>query len=93
MIRDVKDLSPDQKMAVENLLGRPVSDQETVSVQAFQPPAISDQRRQEIVGALQQYFAEVDAKRQPVSDREADDIIDEAMRNSCPGYRQHHVTA
>ena len=81
MIRHVKDLSPEQKMAVENLLGGPVSEQETVSVHAFQPPAISDQRRQEIVGALRQYFAEVDAKRQPVSAREADDIIDEAMRD------------
>jgi hypothetical protein len=89
MIRDVKDLSPDQKMAVESLPGRSVLEQETVSVQAFQPPAISDQRRQEIVGALRQYFAEVDGKRQPVSAREADDIIDEAMRNSRPGYRPH----
>jgi hypothetical protein len=87
MIRDVKDLSPDQKTAVETLLGRPVSEQETVSVQAFQPPAISDQRRREIVEALQQYFAEVDAKRLPVSAEEADDIINEAMRNSRPGYR------
>ena len=81
--------SPDQKMAVESLLGRSVLEQETVSVQAFQLPAISDQGRQEIVGALRQYFAEVDAKRQPVSDREADDIITEAMRNSRPGYRPH----
>jgi hypothetical protein len=89
MIRDVKDLSPDQKMAVESLLGRPVSERETVSVQAFQPPVLSDQRRQEIVGALQQYFAEVDAKRQPASVQEADDIIDEAMRDSRPGYRSH----
>ena len=87
MIRDVKDLSPDQKMAVESLLGRSVLEQETVSVQAFQPPAISDQGRQEIVGALRQCFAEVDAKRQPVSDREAGDIVNEAMRNSRPGYR------
>jgi hypothetical protein len=87
MIREVKDLSPDQKMAVENLLGRSVSERETVSVQAFQPPAISDQRRQQIVEGLRQYFAEVDAKRQPVSAEEADGIINEAMRNSRPGYR------
>jgi hypothetical protein len=53
------------------------------------PPAISDQARQEIVGALRQYFAEVNAKRQPVSDREAGDIIDEAMRNSRPSYCPH----
>jgi hypothetical protein len=89
----VKDLSPDQKMAVESLLGRSVLEQETVRVRAFQPPAISDQQRQEIVEALRQYFAEVDAKRQPVSAREAADIINEAMRNSRPGYRPHRVTA
>jgi hypothetical protein len=93
MIRNVKDLSPDQKMAVESLLGRSVTEQETVSVQAFQPLAISDQRRQEIVGALRQYFAEVDAKHQPVSASEADDIVNEAMRSSRPGYRPHNVTA
>jgi hypothetical protein len=89
MIRHMKDLSPDQKMAVESLLGRSVSEQETVSVQAFQPTAISDRRRREIVGALRQYFAEVDAKRQPVSAQEADDIINEAMRNGRPGHRPH----
>ena len=87
MIRDVKDLSPDQKMAVESLLGRPVSEQETVSVQAFEPPAISDQRRQEIAEALRQYFAEVDGKRQPVSAEEAEDIMNEAMRHTRPDYR------
>ena len=87
MIRDVKDLSPDQKMAVEGLLGRSVSEQETVSVQAFQPPVISDQRRREIGEALRQYFAEVDANREPVSAEEAGDIVNEAMRSSRPGYR------
>ena len=87
MIHEVKDLSPDQKLAVESLLGRPVSEQETVSVQAFQPPAVSVQRRQEIAEALRRYFAEVDAKRQPASADAADSIIDEAMRDSRPGYR------
>ena len=89
MIRDVKDLSPDQKVAVESLLGRSVSEQETVSVQAFRPPTISGQRRQEIVEALRLYFAEVDLKRQPVSADEADEIINEAIRKSGPGYRSH----
>jgi hypothetical protein len=87
MILDVKDLSPDQKTVVESLLGRPVSERETVSIQAFEPPAISDLRRQEIAHALGQYFAEVDAKRQPVSGDEADDIVNEAMRSTRPGYR------
>lgn len=89
MIRDVKDLSPDQKTVVEALLGRPVNEHEVVSVQAFQPPALSDHRRAEIVEGLRRYFAEIDVQRQPVSAEEADEIINEAMRSSRPGYRPH----
>jgi hypothetical protein len=33
MIHRVKDLSPDQKMAVESLLGRPVAEEELISIQ------------------------------------------------------------
>jgi hypothetical protein len=50
---------------------------------------VLDNPPNQIVGALRQYFAEADAKRLPVSDREADDIIDEAARSSRPGYRPH----
>ena len=32
MIHSVKDLSPDQKLAIESLLGRPISEGEQVSV-------------------------------------------------------------
>jgi len=32
MIHSVKDLSPDQKLAIEGLLGRPISEGERVSV-------------------------------------------------------------
>jgi len=32
MIHSVKDLSPDQKLAIESLLGRPISEDERVSV-------------------------------------------------------------
>lgn len=87
MVVSAKDLSPAQRLAVEGLLGRPVSDQETVTVQAFEPPSLSDGRREEIAQALGQYFAEVDAHRQAVSDEEAEEIIDEAMRTSRPGFR------
>jgi hypothetical protein len=89
MIRYAKDLSPDQKMAVESLLGRAISDQETISVQAFQPPALSEERRREIADALRLYFAEADEKRQTVSNEEAEATIGEALRSSRPGYRPH----
>ncbi|MGO9895481.1 MAG: hypothetical protein ACLPX8_14880 [Bryobacteraceae bacterium] len=87
MIRDAKDLSPDQKAAIESLLGRRVLEDEAISVRAIQPPALSDQRRLEILGGLEAYFAKVDAQRQPASPEEADAIIDEALRSTRPNYR------
>jgi hypothetical protein len=86
MIRNAKDLSPDQKAAIESLLGRRVLDDEAISVRALEPPALPDQKRAEILSGLEAYFARVDAQRQPVSPEEADAIIDEALRSTRPNY-------
>jgi len=37
MIHSVKDLSPDQKLAIESLLGRPIFEGEQVSVRTLPP--------------------------------------------------------
>jgi hypothetical protein len=89
MIRNAKDLSPDQKAAIESLLGRRILEDEAVSVRAFEPPALSEERKHELAGQLKKYFAEVDARRKPGSSDEADDIINEAIRSVRPGYRPH----
>jgi hypothetical protein len=89
MICNATDLSPDQKAALETLLGRRVQDREAVSVRTFEPAALSPQRKLEIASELKKYFAEVDASRKPVSDEEAVDIFNEAMRSVRPGYRPH----
>jgi hypothetical protein len=89
MICNAKDLSPDQKAAIETLLGRRIQEDEAVSVRTFEPVAVSHQRRLEIANELRKYFAEVDAARKPVSEVEAEDIITEAMRSVRPGYRPH----
>ena len=89
MIRHAKDLSPDQKKAIESLLGRCVLEDEAISVRAIEPPALSDQRRQELADELRRYFAEVDARRKPGSAEEADEILTEAIRSTRPGYRPH----
>ena len=89
MIRNAKDLSPDQKTAIESLLGRRVLEDEAISVRAIEPPALSDQRRQELAEELRQYFAEVDARRKPGSAEEAEEILSEAIRSTRPGYRPH----
>jgi hypothetical protein len=89
MIRNAKDLSPDQRTAIESLLGRRVTEDEEISVRAVQPPALSDQRRKELVEELTKYFAEVDARRKPGSPEEAEEVLTEAIRSTRPGYRPH----
>ena len=88
MIHKAKDLSPDQRTAIENLVGRSISDQEEISLRVLQPPKdISPERRQEILEVLNAYFARIDAQRQPVSEQEENEIINEALRSTRPNYR------
>ncbi len=89
MICNANDLSPEQKAALETLLGRRVQEGEAVSVRTFEPATVSHQRKLEIANELRKYFAEVDASRKSVSEEEAEDIITEAMRSVRPGYRPH----
>jgi len=92
MLHRVKDLSPEQKLAVEALLGRAVSNDEAVSVRAIVPAAIipsklSQEERAEALRRLDRYFARVDARRKPVSQEEEEAIFMEAMRSVRPHYR------
>ena len=48
---------------------------------------MSDERKHELIDRLKKYFAEVDARRKPVSSEEAEEIIKEAMQSVRPGYR------
>ncbi|MGO9272770.1 MAG: hypothetical protein ACLQOO_21465 [Terriglobia bacterium] len=47
MIHKAKDLSHEQKVAIESLLGRHVLDDESISVRAIEPPMLSDQQKHE----------------------------------------------
>lgn len=89
MICNATDLSPDQKAALETLLGRRVQDSEAVSVRTSVPAAVSLQRRLELANELREYFAEVDSSHKSVSAEDAEDIITEAIRSVRPGYRPH----
>jgi hypothetical protein len=88
MTHSVKDLSQEQKLAIESLLGRAVSDEESVSVRVFAKSApLTDEQRRVAIDKLNQYFARVDAHRQPVTNEEEDAIINEALRSVRPNYR------
>jgi hypothetical protein len=91
MLHRVKDLSPEQKIAVEALLSRAVSNEEAVSVRAIAPAAIisstlSPEQRIEALRQLDRYFAKVDAGRKPVSEEEEEAIFVEAMRSVRPNF-------
>ena len=92
MLHHVKDLSPEQRRAVENLLGRSLEEDESVSIKSIRPSAIipsrlSPEEYKEAIEKLRQYFAKVDAQRKPVSDAEEEAIINEALRSVRSNYR------
>jgi len=89
MIHQARDLSPAQRAAAELLLGRPLDENESLSVQAFEPAPVSEQRRREVSAELRRLFAEVDRNLRPTTADEAEEIFTEAMRSSRPGYRTH----
>ncbi len=67
MLHQVKDLTPEQRQAVESLLGRPVAQDESVSIKGIRPslnntPQLSPRERQDALEKLCRYFAKVDAK-------------------------------
>ena len=88
-VRKAETLSPEHRSAVESLLGRRVFDGEVVSIRAIVPSVLSEERKEELLQQLKKYFAEVDAQQEPVSQEEAEDIVNDAMRSVRPGYRPH----
>jgi hypothetical protein len=89
MIHKAKDLSPNQRAAIESLLGRRILEDEAISIRAIESPALSEERKHELVEQLKKYFAEVDGRRKQGSPEEAEDVINEAMKSVRPGYRPH----
>jgi hypothetical protein len=77
----VKGLSPEQKVAVEALLGRAVSSDDLV------PSQLSPEERAEALRKLDRYFAKVDSGRKHVSEEKEETIFIEAMRSVRPNYR------
>jgi hypothetical protein len=87
-LHSARRLSPLVRGALEQLLGRALSDNETISVRAYQPheaPSLEQQRA--IADELRQYFAKIDLKSRDIPESEQEEILDEAIRSVRPGYR------
>jgi hypothetical protein len=89
MVREAKDLSIEQRAAAELLLGRPLDEKESISVQAFASGPVSAERRREVRAELRKLFDEVDINLQSTTREEVEETFTEAMRSSRPGYRNH----
>jgi hypothetical protein len=60
-----KDLSPEQRLAIESLLGRSLSEKEAIAIRVYKPAVLSSEGTAEIIAALEAYFGALDAAREP----------------------------
>lgn len=91
MLYQVKDLSQEQKHAAEILLGRPVSDDEAVSIKGLGPSTLvpsklSHEERIEALKALNERFAAASHPAAADEDQE-EAVVNEALRSVRPNYR------
>ncbi len=83
MVHNVKDLSPDQRLAIESLLGRALRDEESLTIRPTRVLKDSPSGAERI-GLFRQYFDHLDAlagRVKDVPEAEIDAAIDEAMQH------------
>ena len=80
-----RDLPASARIAVENLLGRSLGDDEEVSIMALDPhPAPSGEARRASAERLKGALDQLALKAQDVAGGEVDDAVDEAMDHIRP---------
>ena len=87
MILHTENLSPTQKEAIEQLLGRALTDQEAISLQAISVEIMPESQRLAAAEALRA-FLKSPRKGPAVSDEEFEEAYLEAMRSVRPGYTE-----
>lgn len=86
MILNADALSPAQKSAIEQILGRQILEAEAISVRAFAPLPIDLPERQNAMEKLRGFLMENDRPCAGVSDEEAEAALLEALRSERPDY-------
>jgi hypothetical protein len=83
-----RDLAPPVKAAIENLLGRPLQDDEQVSVQVYRRhEAPQGEARREAARRLEEHLDRMAGKARDVSRDEMEAAIDEALDQVRPKRR------
>jgi hypothetical protein len=87
-IHKAEDLSGAVRSVLEYLLGRPLEADEEISIMAFRPhePAQGPVRDQ-LAQRLNEQINTMAERASHASDDELDEILDDAMRSTRPGYR------
>ena len=76
------------RRALEQLLGRILSDNEAISVRAYQPhEAPPPEQQRQLTEELRHHFAKIDERTKDIPESDQEEILDEAIRSVRPGYR------
>ena len=86
MIVQVNELTPQQKAAIEELLGRQLLDREQIDVSALDDPTVAKDR-QRAAEELRKFLSTPRKPRPGVSDHELEEAMLEAIRSERPNFR------
>ena len=79
-IHRASDLAGDERMIVERWLGRALSNDETISVNAYRPHTVLDSaRRQELRRDIVAQAREIGSRAEDITDREIEALLGEAF--------------
>ena len=82
-VHKAADLVREERMLVERWLGRPLSDDETVSLSVYHPhSAPTGLEREALWQEILSEAREIGSRAQPLSETEAAGLIDEAVESS-----------
>lgn len=81
-IHRASDLAGDERMIVERWLGRAVSNDETISINAYRPHASPDNsKRQGLRHDIVAQAREIGSRAEEIKDQELEDLLGEAFDN------------
>jgi len=79
-VRKASDLAGDERLLIERWLGRSLTGDETISVNAYRPhDAPSGREREALRREIVTQAREIGSRASEVSDEEADDLVREAI--------------
>ncbi len=86
-LHSAKTLSAPVKSALEELLGRPLAESETISVKTYKTDSAAPEQRAEAITRIQGFYDRLGDGMSSLSEVEQEELMEEAMRTVRPGYK------